>query len=151
MRKNNFFFQKCEGNQPPEWRKFSVDPQITSLEVLISILGKAFDLKADFNISYKTIDPNGQEVFLAVLSDYELDAAFLRAHNFSISTATDPCLSLKVDVKPFSEINDWETSSTTKEISPLQQSIGVGHKYVQNMQNRLPGLIMNQVMFTVKK
>lgn len=63
---------------PPEWRKFSVDPQITSLEVLYSILAKAFDLKADFAINYKTIDPHGQEIYLAVLSDWDLDAAFLR-------------------------------------------------------------------------
>lgn len=72
------FLQKCEGNLPPEWRKFSVDPQITSLEVLYSILAKAFDVKADFNISYRTTDPMGEEVFLAVLSDWDLDAAFLR-------------------------------------------------------------------------
>lgn len=70
--------QKCERNLPPEWRKFSVDPQITSLEVLYSILAKAFDLKTDFSISYKTLDPNGQEVHLPVLSDWDLDAAFLR-------------------------------------------------------------------------
>lgn len=80
-----------------------------------------------------------------MLSDYELDAAFLRAHNYSISTGTDPCLSLKVDVKPFSEAADWEPSGAAKETTPLQQSLGVGQKYVQNMQTRLPGLIMNQV------
>lgn len=149
--KSGFFWtqilplQKCEGNLPSEWRKFSVDPQITSLEVLFSILAKAFDLKTDFSISYKAIDPNGQEVYLAVLSDWDLDAAFLRAHNFSISAGIDPCLNLKVDIKPFSEASDWDASSTTKEVTPLQQSIGVGQKYVQHMQVRLPGLIMNQV------
>lgn len=63
---------------PPEWRKFSVDPQITSLEVLYSILAKAFDLKSDFSIGYKALDPNNQEVMLPVLSDWDLDAAFLR-------------------------------------------------------------------------
>lgn len=166
---SNLWFQKCEGTLPPEWRKFSVDPQITSLEVLYSILAKAFDLKTDFAISYKTLDPSGQEVYLAVLSDWDLDAAFLRfhfrsysilikctkllfihrAHNLSISTSTEPCLNLKVDIKPFSESTiDWDASSNSssqREISPLQQSIGVGQKYVQNMQTRLPGLIMNQV------
>ncbi|KAG4074486.1 hypothetical protein HA402_015775 [Bradysia odoriphaga] len=145
--------KKCEGTLPPEWRKFSVDPQITSLEVLYSILAKAFDLKTDFAISYKTIDPSGQEVYLAVLSDWDLDAAFLRAHNLSISTSTEPCLNLKVDIKPFSESTiDWDASSNSssqREISPLQQSIGVGQKYVQNMQTRLPGLIMNQMEKTL--
>ncbi|XP_031616982.1 uncharacterized protein LOC116336911 [Contarinia nasturtii] len=138
--------KKCEGSLPCEWRKFSVDPQITSLEVLYSILAKAFDLKSDFSISYKTVDPNGQEVYLGVLSDWDLDAAFLRAHNHSISHGTDPCLSLTVDIKPFSETSDWDTTNTTtKEVTPLQQSIGVGQKYVQNVQSRLPGLIMNHM------
>lgn len=103
-------------------------------------------MKTDFSISYKAIDPNGQEVYLPVLSDWELDAAFLRAHNFSIATSTDPCLNLKVDVKPFSETTEWEGNQTTsKEVSTIQQSLGVGQKYVQNMQTRLPGLIMNHV------
>lgn len=69
--------QKCEGSQPAEWRKFSVDPQITSVEVLFSILAKAFDLRTDFSIHNRTLD-QGQETFVAVLSDWDLDAAFLR-------------------------------------------------------------------------
>lgn len=65
-----------------------------------------------------------------------------RAHNYSISSNTDACLSLKVDVRPFAEAPDWETSSnTSKEASAIQQSLGVGQKYVQTMQNRLPGLM----------
>lgn len=76
--------QKCEGQLQPEWRKFSVDPQITSLEVLYSILAKAFDLKSDFSICYRTTDPMGQDIYLAVLSDWDLDAAFLRFHFYQI-------------------------------------------------------------------
>lgn len=87
----------------------------------------------------------GQEVFLGVFSDWDLDAAFLRAHNLSIARACEPCLNLQVDIKPFSEATDWESNSSAKEASQLQQSLGVGQKYVQNMQHRLPGLIMNQV------
>ncbi|CAN8026101.1 unnamed protein product, partial [Ixodes persulcatus] len=44
-------FQKCEGNQTPEHRRFSLDPQITSFEVLQNLLARAFDIrgiKADF-------------------------------------------------------------------------------------------------------
>lgn len=55
-----------------------MDPQITSLEVLYSILAKAFDIKTDFAISYRTKDPHGHEIYLAVVSDWDLDAAFLR-------------------------------------------------------------------------
>ncbi|XP_058452261.1 uncharacterized protein LOC131430959 [Malaya genurostris] len=138
--------KKCEKNVPPETRKFSVDPQITSLEVLYSILAKAFDLKTDFGISCKAPDPNGQENYLVVLSDWDLDAAFLRAHNMSIATKSEPCLYLRVDIKPFSETIEWDGSGNvggiSRELASLQQSIGAGQKYVQN---RLPGLIMNHM------
>uniref|UniRef100_A0A1B0EZQ1 Uncharacterized protein n=1 Tax=Phlebotomus papatasi TaxID=29031 RepID=A0A1B0EZQ1_PHLPP len=142
--------KKYEMNLPPEWRKFSVDPQITSLEVLYSILAKAFDLKTDFTISYKAIDPNGQEIYLSVLSDWDLDAAFLRAHNYSISTSAEPCLNLRVDIKPFSEAPDWDSSSNSGLLNApkenmLNQSLGAGQRYVQNVQNRLPGILMNQM------
>ncbi|XP_013098716.1 uncharacterized protein LOC106081365 [Stomoxys calcitrans] len=162
--------KKCEPNLPPEWRKFSVDPQITSLEVLYSLLAKAFDIKSDFSIKYKAYDPAGNEIYLAVLSDWDLDAAFLRIHNISIQTSTEPCLMLQIDIKPFTEVKEWDpettanassalisscsssstgatpTSSSARElISPLQQSIGVSQKYVQQMQTKLPGIIMNQM------
>ena len=163
--------QKCEPNLPPEWRKFSVDPQITSLEVLYSLLAKAFDIKSDFSIKYKAYDPAGNEIYLAVLSDWDLDAAFLRIHNISIQTASEPCLMLQIDIKPFTEVKEWDcgaggsppamqtvtnsasatpTGNTARELmSPLQQSIGVSQKYVQQMQTKLPGLIMNQMEKTL--
>lgn len=71
--------QKNEKGSAEEWRKFSVDPQITSLEVLYSILAKAFEIKSDFGISYKTVNPNTKnEEQLIIFSDWDLDAAFLR-------------------------------------------------------------------------
>ncbi|XP_075165451.1 uncharacterized protein LOC142237879 [Haematobia irritans] len=162
--------KKCEPNLPPEWRKFSVDPQITSLEVLYSLLAKAFDIKSDFSIKYKAYDPAGNEIYLALLSDWDLDAAFLRIHNISIQTSTEPCLMLQIDIKPCTEVKEWDpettataasalvgcstssstgatpTGSSARElISPLQQSLGVSQKYVQQMQTKLPGIIMNQM------
>lgn len=83
-----------------------------------------------------------------------------RAYNHSIATGTDPCLCLQVDIKPFSEATDWEQSnnnnatttttatSTTKEITSIITTQSINHnrqKYVQTMQNRLPGLIMNHM------
>lgn len=70
-----------------------------------------------------------------------------RAHNTSIATNTEPTLNLQIDVKPFSEQPDWDANSSASSAltmmnSNLQQSIGAGQKYVQN---RLPGLIMNQM------
>ncbi|XP_064548264.1 TBC1 domain family member 25 isoform X2 [Drosophila montana] len=155
--------KKCEAARPPEWRKFSVDPQITTMEVLYSLLAKAFDIKSDFSIKYKAFDPAGNEIYLAVLSDWDLDAAFLRIHNISIQTASEPCLMLQIDVKPFTVVRECETESTaatstntsrsgsisgtatfSASVSPLQ-SLGVSQKYVQHMQTKLPGLIMNQM------
>ncbi|PSN42621.1 hypothetical protein C0J52_20023 [Blattella germanica] len=62
----------------PEYRKFSVDPQITSFEVLQSILAKAFDIRGEFTVCYRAFDDYGQETYLSLLSDWDLDAAFLR-------------------------------------------------------------------------
>jgi TBC1 domain family member 25 len=71
--------KKCEGSNPVEYRKFSVDPQITSLEVLYSLLAKAFELNQDFGISYKTTNPQtNADQLLIILSDWDLEAAFLR-------------------------------------------------------------------------
>lgn len=131
------------------------------------MLAKAFDIKSDFSIKYKAFDPAGNEIYLAVLSDWDLDAAFLRIHNVSIQTATEPCLMLQIYVKPFTEVKDWDSDSSCSPsatmvrssstgttstglarrelISPLQQSFGVSQKYVQQMQNKLPGMIMNQM------
>lgn len=52
-----------------------------------------------------------------------------------------------MDIKPFSETSDWDASSTTtkSEVTPLQQSLEVGQKYVQTMQTRLPGFLMNHM------
>jgi len=126
--------------------------------VLYSLLAKAFDIKSDFSIKYKAFDPAGNEIYLAVLSDWDLDAAFLRIHNISIQTSSEPCLMLQIDVKPFTVVRECETESTTTNripnisnttslsasVSPLQ-SLGVSQKYVQHMQTKLPGLIMNQM------
>lgn len=46
--------------------------------MLQSILAKAFDLKGDFAICYRAYDITGQEVYMRLLSDWDLDAAFLK-------------------------------------------------------------------------
>ncbi|XP_054285046.1 TBC1 domain family member 25-like [Macrosteles quadrilineatus] len=120
---------KCEGVLPPEYRKFSVDPQITSFEVLQSILAKAFDIKGDFTVRYRVVDDYKQETYISLLSDWDLDAAFL--------SSSEPHLDLRVDLKPFSESREceecWVESSNPE---PLP---------AESRQTRLQGLIMNQV------
>ncbi|XP_045487564.1 TBC1 domain family member 25 isoform X2 [Pieris rapae] len=144
--------KKCEGKLQPELRKFSVDPQITSLEVLQSILIKAFDIKSDFTLTYRTIDDIGQDIYLPLLSDWDLDAAFLKAHNTALTQKTEPCVLLKVDMKPFAEASeDWEPpvlssgsiSQTTKEPPSVQPIVIQTDK--PEIQTGLQGMIMNRV------
>uniref|UniRef100_A0A8V5GUQ6 Rab-GAP TBC domain-containing protein n=1 Tax=Melopsittacus undulatus TaxID=13146 RepID=A0A8V5GUQ6_MELUD len=99
--------KKNEGLQPPEFRSFAVDPQITSLDVLQHILVRAFDLQGrkSFSISFAARDPQGQESFVPLLSDGDLAAAFACAR---------PALRLRLDVRPPAEsplLEDWDIIS----------------------------------------
>ncbi|XP_047655848.1 TBC1 domain family member 25 isoform X2 [Tachysurus fulvidraco] len=100
--------KKCEGEQPVEFRSFAVDPQITSLEVLQHILIRAFELngRRNFGISYLSRDRMGAEVYLSLMSDWDLDAAFV--------SAAKPYLQLKMDIKPSEDspvLEDWDIIS----------------------------------------
>ncbi|XP_022299236.2 uncharacterized protein LOC111108042 [Crassostrea virginica] len=93
--------KKYEGFMQPESKKFSLDPQITSFEMLQHIIASAFNIKGDFTMSYLVQDDYGKEIYLSMLSDWDMDAA--------IQSASDPCLQLKVDAKPFEEgLDDWD-------------------------------------------
>jgi len=61
---------------------------------LVVSTAEIFDVYySDFTISYLATDDTGEDVYLSLLSDWDLDAAFISASN--------PCLRLKVDLKPF--------------------------------------------------
>ncbi|XP_015512583.1 TBC1 domain family member 25 [Neodiprion pinetum] len=129
--------KKCEARHQPEYRKFSVDPQITSIEVLQSILIKAFDIKGEFTVSYRAIDDYGSETYLFLLSDWDLDAAFI--------SASEPYLYLQVNLKPFGETGDcecdWEQNA--QEVTARHDT---GFPY---RTPKLPGLIMNKMERTL--
>ncbi|XP_014256585.1 TBC1 domain family member 25 isoform X2 [Cimex lectularius] len=114
---------KCEGVLTPEYKKFSIDPQITSYEVLLSLLVKAFDIKGDFSVCYKVFDDYGQETYLPLLSDWDLDAAFL--------SASEPHLNLRIEARPFEETCEIEENPV--QLIEAKPSHG------------LPGFIMNRV------
>ncbi|KAJ8385344.1 hypothetical protein AAFF_G00189650 [Aldrovandia affinis] len=106
--------KKSEGASPPEFRSFAVDPQITSLEVLQHILIRAFKLngKHTFGISYLLRDRGDVEVYLSLLSDWDLDAAFV--------SAAKPYLQLKIDLNPSEDspvLEDWDIISPKDVIS----------------------------------
>lgn len=95
--------KKCEGNQQgvPEQRKFSLDPQITSFEVLQNLLARAFDIRGEFTVSYLARDDEGGDAYLGLLSDWDLDAAFL--------SSSEPCLKLRVEPKPYDKsLAEWD-------------------------------------------
>ncbi|KAM4570883.1 TBC1 domain family member 25 isoform 1-T1 [Fundulus diaphanus] len=101
--------KKCDGVLPVEFRSFAVDPQITSLEVLQHILIRAFELngKRNFSVSYLSRDRSSVEIYLSLLSDWDLDVAFM--------SASKPFLQLKMDVKPSEEspvMEDWDIISS---------------------------------------
>nr|XP_015196725.1 PREDICTED: TBC1 domain family member 25 isoform X1 [Lepisosteus oculatus] len=106
--------KKCEGVLPAEYRSFAVDPQITSLEVLQHILIRAFELngKRNFGISYLSRDKQGVEAYLSLMSDWDLDAAFV--------SAAKPYLQLKIEIKPSEDsplLEDWDIISPKDVIS----------------------------------
>lgn len=71
----------------PIVRKFSVDPNLTSYDILKSILMRAFDLlddESEFVIYFSSPDAD----WMPLLSDWDLDVAIL--------SSADPVLSLRV-------------------------------------------------------
>lgn len=122
---------KIDGNCMPETRKFSVDPQITTFDVLRSILSKAFDIKPDFTVFYRVLDDYNQETYLPLLSDWDLDAAFV--------SAADPCLCLRIDMKIYEEVGE-EWSAGSNSLSWITES---------KIPLRLQGMIMNHVEKTL--
>ena len=57
-------------------RKFSVDPNLTTYEILRTILSRAFELKQDdFRLNYFSVDQQR----LPLLSDWDLDSAIISA------------------------------------------------------------------------
>lgn len=74
--------QRVDGHVVPEYRRFSVDPQLTTYEILRSLISRAFDIQSDFLIQYRFEEQTGQEIFLHLISDWDLEAAFDRYSYF---------------------------------------------------------------------
>uniref|UniRef100_A0A0P6GYD9 TBC1 domain family member n=1 Tax=Daphnia magna TaxID=35525 RepID=A0A0P6GYD9_9CRUS len=96
--------KRVDGHVVPEYRRFSLDPQLTNFETLYSLISRAFDIKSDFLMQYRFEDPSGQEIFLQLLSDWDLEAAFERA--------ADPCLCLRIDPIPLEHVEEWDLVNT---------------------------------------
>lgn len=69
-----------------------------------------------------------------------------RAHNTSVVTGAEPCLCLRVDMKPFEESSDdWDAPTTVSVITQFRTGTAQEAKAAP----RLPGLIMNQVIINL--
>ncbi|XP_049822790.1 uncharacterized protein LOC109605404 isoform X2 [Aethina tumida] len=59
---------------------------------------------------------------MPLLSDWDLDAAFLKSHNMSVVNNSEPCLCLRVDLKPFEEYSDeWHVRQNVPQIRSNQE------------------------------
>ena len=66
----------CSASKEELHRKFSVDPNLTTYEVLRTLLSRAFDMKQDdFRLNYFSLDQQR----LPLLSDWDLDSAIISA------------------------------------------------------------------------
>ncbi|XP_064101260.1 LOW QUALITY PROTEIN: TBC1 domain family member 25-like [Macrobrachium nipponense] len=71
--------------------RFSVDPELTSYEVLRNLIARAFDLKGDFQTCYLARDDRFPEAcWVPMLSDFDLEMAFVKS--------ADPYLLVKVEL-----------------------------------------------------
>lgn len=77
----------CKNGQE-EQRTFSIDPNLTSYDILKSILSRAYDIVDDFVIYFSSSSTGRGEDWLPLLSDWDLDVAIL--------SAADPFLLLMI-------------------------------------------------------
>ncbi|VDQ05327.1 unnamed protein product [Trichobilharzia regenti] len=75
-----------------QYKKFAIDPNITDYKVLLGLLCKCFNINSDFSICYLAVDEFGEQFYLPLQSDWDLDA--------SIITSADSTLRLKITQKP---------------------------------------------------
>nr|CAB3266836.1 TBC1 domain family member 25-like [Phallusia mammillata] len=109
--------KKFAGYFNPESKSFAVDPHLTTFDDLQKILVEAFNLNGPFHITYLCRDDVGENVFLSMLTDWDLDAAFM--------TSSDPHLRLKLDAEPYkdglmSKMKDYESPDSSKMFSNAQ-------------------------------
>jgi len=55
---------------------------LVEMREALSLLERAFDTHSDFLVQYRQEDPSGQEVFLHLPSDWDLEAAFVMSVSF---------------------------------------------------------------------
>ncbi|GFR15391.1 TBC1 domain family member 25 [Trichonephila clavata] len=96
-----------------------------------SITSSCPETQREFSISYFARDEEGKDTYLSLLSDWDLDAAFLGS--------SDPCLQLKVDLKPFEEgLEDWDV------VAPIDVSRSTNTSFLLD-RSSITGTILNHM------
>lgn len=90
---------KFSGYFNAECKKFAVDPHVTTFADIKDILMNAFNLDNQFGLSYLCRDDNGDNIYLSLHTDWDLDAAFM--------TSSDPYLCLKVEIETKERISSF--------------------------------------------
>ncbi|CAL8080173.1 unnamed protein product [Calicophoron daubneyi] len=90
------------GAEGDSYKKFAIDPNITNYDIFLSILSRCFNIRSDFAVSYLATDDYGEQFYLPLQSDWDLDAAIL--------TSSDPTLRIKVTTNnnKSSYLRDWD-------------------------------------------
>ena len=164
-----YFQARRTDSTKDEYRKFSVDPNITSFEVLQSILCRlvfvlfhkcflftddeqlcrAFDLPpSDISISYLTVDKEGKTSWSPLLSDWDLDTAILGSadHDLSLQVAL-------MEAGPSDEVSAREArmegrppvvevgQTIAREFQPVSKSLKAGVDQVNQAGAGIQGLV----------
>ncbi|TNN05710.1 TBC1 domain family member 25 [Schistosoma japonicum] len=88
-------------NGADQYKKFAIDPNITDYKVLLGLLRKCFDIDSDLSVCYLAVDEFGEQFYLPLQSDWDLDA--------SIVTSSNSTIRLKVSLKPrVFDLQDWD-------------------------------------------
>ncbi|VDN22076.1 unnamed protein product [Dibothriocephalus latus] len=90
-------FSSGDGSQ--SYCQFSVDPKLTTYDVLVDLISRRFEVTGDFKISYLVMDKYGEQSLLPLHTDFDLDAA--------IFASSDRTLRLFIETKSKSD-DDWD-------------------------------------------
>ncbi len=104
--------------QAVETRKFSVDPNLTSFDILRTILARAFELQSDFAITYEAPpapSTGGSGEWLPLLSDWDLDTAII--------SAAEPVLNLCVAERSFRTLDDLEEQEAVVAMAATAEAV----------------------------
>ncbi|BHF60228.1 hypothetical protein SprV_0100319100 [Sparganum proliferum] len=90
-------FSSGDGSQ--SYCQFSVDPKLTTYDVLVELISRRFEVSRDFKISYLVMDKYGEQSLLPLQTDLDLDAA--------IFASSDLTLRLFIEAKTKPD-DDWD-------------------------------------------